>query len=202
LRTALLDVNVLIALLWPAHENHDAAHEWLASRGTRSRWATCPLTQLAFVRIVSNPAFSPDALSPTDASSLLERNVARPAHEFWPDGITLMEAVAPVASRLQEYRQLTDAYLLGLALKHRGVLASFDGGLRALAAGDRGTGLEIVPGPSSRGSKQTSPERDAPGRVGTALPHAGHESVRIQRWRAGEDPARDATAWSARTARN
>jgi hypothetical protein len=145
LRTALLDVNVLIALLWPAHEHFDAAHEWFAPRGGRVRWATCPLTQLAFVRIVSNPAFSPDALAPADALGLLERNLAHPAHEFWPDAIGLMEAVGPLAPRLQGHRQLSDVYLLGLALKHRGTLASFDGGLRALAAGDRGAGLEIVP---------------------------------------------------------
>jgi len=153
LKTALLDVNVLIALLWPAHEHHDAAHDWLVSRGARSRWATCPLTQLAFVRIVSNPAFSPDALAPADALGLLERNVAHPAHEFWPDGIALMEAVAPVVPRLQGYRQLADAYLLGLALKHRGVLASFDRGLQALAAGDRAAGLEVVPSRNPQRSK-------------------------------------------------
>jgi toxin-antitoxin system PIN domain toxin len=153
MKTALLDVNVLIALLWPAHEHHDAAHEWFASRGPRSRWATCPLTQLAFVRIVSNPAFSPDALAPADALGLLERNVARPAHEFWPDEIALVKAVAPVVPRLQGYRQIADAYLLGLALKRRGVLASFDGGLRMLAAGDRAAGLEVVPGRNPEGSK-------------------------------------------------
>ena len=153
MRTALLDVNVLIALLWPSHEHHDAAHDWLASRGSRSRWATCPLTQLAFVRIVSNPAFSPDALAPADALGLLERNLAHPGHEFWADGTTLTEAVAPVVPRLQGYRQLTDAYLLGLALERRGVLASFDAGLRALAPGERAAGLELVPSRSPQGSK-------------------------------------------------
>jgi predicted nucleic acid-binding protein len=106
------------------------------------------LTQLAFVRIVSTPAFSPDALSPADALSLLERNVAHPAHEFWPDGVSLLEAVSSQAPRLQGYRQLADAYLLGLALSRRGVLASFDGGLRALAQGERSGGLEIVPAPA------------------------------------------------------
>lgn len=150
MRTALLDVNVLIALLWPAHEHFDAAHEWFAARGGRARWATCPLTQLAFVRIVSNPAFSPDALAPADTLGLLERNLAHPSHEFWPDDVGLMEAVGPLALRLQGHRQLSDAYLLGLALQHRGTLASFDGGLRALAAGDRSAGLELVPTSSTR----------------------------------------------------
>jgi toxin-antitoxin system PIN domain toxin len=154
LRTALLDVNVLIALLWPAHEHFDAAHDWFARRGGRARWATCPLTQLAFVRIVSNPAFSPDALAPAEALGLLERNLGHPAHEFWPDDVSLVESVGPLAPRLQGHRQLSDAYLLGLALEHRGKLASFDGGLRGLAAGDRAAGLELVPtSPTPRGRR-------------------------------------------------
>ena len=154
MRTALLDVNVLIALLWPAHEHFDAAHDWFATRGGHARWATCPLTQLAFVRIVSNPAFSPDALAPAEALGLLERNLVHPAHEFWPDDVSLVESVGPLAPRLQGHRQLSDVYLLGLALKHRGTLASFDGGLRGLAAGDRSAGLELVPtSPTPRGRR-------------------------------------------------
>ena len=135
----------MIALLWPSHEHHEAAHVWLASRGRRSRWATCPLTQLALVRILSNPAFSPDALAPIDALNLLGRNVAHPAHEFWPDAVSLREAVSSVAPRLQGYRQLADAYLLGLASRRRGMLATFDAGLRSLASDERDDTLEIVP---------------------------------------------------------
>jgi toxin-antitoxin system PIN domain toxin len=141
-RTALLDVNVLIALHWPAHEHFDAAHEWLAARSGGARWATCPLTQLGFVRIVSSPSFSADALAPAEALGLLERNLSHPAHDFWPDDVGLTDAVGPLAPRLSGYRQLTDVYLVGLALKHRGLLATFDGGLRALAPA---AGLEIVP---------------------------------------------------------
>jgi hypothetical protein len=144
LKTALLDVNVLIALLWPAHEHFEAAHDWFGARGGRARWATCPLTQLAFVRIVSNPAFSREALAPIDALRLLERNLKHPAHEFWPDDLGLLEAVGPLAPRLQGHRQLSDVYLLGLAVKRRGTLASFDGGLKDLAIGERSGGLEVV----------------------------------------------------------
>jgi len=147
--TALLDVNVLIALLWPAHEHHEAAHRWFAARG-RARWATRPLTEMAFVRIVSNPAFSTDALVPVEALSLLARNLTHPAHEFWPDDVGLVEAVGPCAPRLQGHRQLTDAYLLGLASRRRGTLASFDAGLRALAGADRATALQLVPTASGR----------------------------------------------------
>jgi uncharacterized protein len=141
--TTLLDVNVLIALLWSAHEHHDAAHRWFAVR--KGGWATCPLTEMAFVRIVSNPAFSNDALSPVEALSLLARNLAHASHEFWPDDLGLIEALGASASRLQGHRQLTDAYLLGLASRRKGALASFDSGLRALAGDDHATALQLVP---------------------------------------------------------
>ena len=142
--TALLDVNVLIALLWPAHEHHEAAHRWFASR-RKAGWATCPLTEMAFVRVVSNPAFSADALAPAEAVSLLGHNLRHPAHEFWPDDLSLVDALGSSAKHLQGHRQLTDAYLLGLASRRRGALASFDAGLRVLAGQDRAAALQLVP---------------------------------------------------------
>jgi predicted nucleic acid-binding protein len=100
---------------------------------------------MAFVRIISNPAFSTDALAPAEALGLLERNLIHPAHEFWPDDVGLVEALGSSAPRLQGHRQLTDAYLLGLAARRKGALASFDTGLRALAGEDRATALQLVP---------------------------------------------------------
>lgn len=144
MKQALLDVNVLTAFLWPAHEHHEAAHRWLSARRD-ARWATCPLTQLGFVRIVSNPAFSRDALAPAHALALLAENLAHPRHEFWADSLQVPAAVQPAEQRLQGYRQLTDAYLLALASRHKGVLASFDGGVRALADDFLAPALEIVP---------------------------------------------------------
>jgi toxin-antitoxin system PIN domain toxin len=142
MRTALLDVNILISLLWPAHEHHDAAHAWFGKRGG-ARWATCPLTELAFVRIVSNPAFSTDALSPADALRFLERNLAHPRHEFWPDDLGLVDAIAHSVEQLQGHRQLTDAYLLALAHRRQAVFASFDAAIRTIAS-DRSASLMIV----------------------------------------------------------
>lgn len=144
MNVALLDLNILTALLWPAHEHHQPAHRWFAAR-SHSGWATCPLTQLGFVRILSNPAFSRDALTPADAVALLAENVAHPKHEFWPDGLQVPAAVRELDATLQGYRQLTDAYLLALAHRRKGVLATFDRGLRALAGESFGTALEIVP---------------------------------------------------------
>lgn len=143
LKVALLDVNVLIALLWPAHEHHEAAHRWFRSR-RGARWATCPLTELAFVRIVTNPAFSEDALAPRDAVTLLAVNLARPAHEFWPADLSLSDAFEGDLAGIRGHRQVTDLYLLSLAIRHEGVLASFDGGMAGLARARLESALEVI----------------------------------------------------------
>ena len=143
MKTALLDLNILTALLWPAHEHHDAAHRWFAARG-KARWATCPLTQLGFVRIVSNPAFSRDALSPIEAAALLAENLTHAGHEFWSEGLQLPQAVDKMKAGLQGYRQLTDAYLLALARHHKGILATFDRGMSTLAGSAFNASLEVV----------------------------------------------------------
>jgi uncharacterized protein len=143
-KTALLDINVLTALLWPAHEHHEPAHRWFGARG-RAGWATCSITQLGFVRIVSNPAFSRDALSAAGAIALLAENLTHPAHEFWTESLQVPAALKAVDARLQGHQQLTDAYLLALAGRRRGVLASFDRGLRMLAGDTFDSALEILP---------------------------------------------------------
>ena len=144
MKPALLDVNILTALLWPTHEHHDAAHRWFARRAD-APWATCSLTQLGFVRIISNPAFSRDALSPVEALALLGENLAHTAHEFWTESLQLPPAVKGMEARLQGHRQLTDAYLLALAHRRDGVVATFDRGLRTLAGRVLNDALEIVP---------------------------------------------------------
>ena len=144
MKTALLDLNILTALLWPAHEHHEAAHRWFSARAN-ARWATCSFTQLGFVRITSNPAFSRDALSPTEAAALLAENLTHPGHEFWTEGLQVPAAIKAMEAGLQGYRQLTDAYLLDLANRRKGVLAIFDRGLRTLAGDTFDSAFEIVP---------------------------------------------------------
>ncbi|MBI4477866.1 MAG: PIN domain-containing protein [Acidobacteria bacterium] len=144
MRTALLDLNLLTALLWPTHEHHDASHRWFAGR-SKSGWATCPLTQLGFVRLVTNPAFSRDALSPPHALALLAANLGHDRHQFWADMLDVPRAVKGVEGRLQGYRQLTDAYLLALAVSRKGTLATFDRGVKTLAGPAFEASIEIVP---------------------------------------------------------
>jgi hypothetical protein len=143
-KTALLDLNILTALLWPAHEHHEAAHRWFGAR-RGARWATCSLTQLGFVRIVSNPAFSRDALSPVEAVALLAENLTHPGHEFWTERLQLPAAIKGMEPGLQGYRQLTDAYLLALANRRKGILATFDRATRTLAGDAFHSAVEIVP---------------------------------------------------------
>jgi toxin-antitoxin system PIN domain toxin len=121
----LLDTNLLIALLWPSHDRHDLALKWF-TRHRAKGWATCPLTQAGFVRIVSNPAFSRDAVQPRDAIQVLSANTAAKDHAFWPDELSVAEAVAFTGVRLMGHQQVTDAYLLGLAIRRGGVLATLD----------------------------------------------------------------------------
>lgn len=127
----LLDVNVLVSAFWNRQASHVQAQRWL-TRSAGTGWATCPLTQNAFVRLLSNPAFSPDALTVTEAISLLQTNLAHPAHHFWADEIGVAQAVEKFASRLVGHQQLSDAYLLGLAIHKKGKLATLDRGILEL----------------------------------------------------------------------
>jgi uncharacterized protein len=130
----LLDVNVLIALAWPQHEFHERVGRWFV-RHSRAGWATCPFTQAGFVRILSNPAFSADALTPANALRVLEANLNLPGHHFWPDSISVPEALKSIGGRFvghfTGHRQITDGYLIGLAIQHRGKLATLDKGIGA-----------------------------------------------------------------------
>ena len=139
----LLDTNLLIALLWPAHERHDLAVKWF-SRHRGKGWATCPLTEAGFVRIVSNPAFSRDAVQPREALQVLRANTAAKDHQFWPDALPVAEAVAFAGARLVGHQQVTDAYLLGLALRRDGRLATLDRSFGALAEPKSAPGAVVV----------------------------------------------------------
>jgi toxin-antitoxin system PIN domain toxin len=127
----LLDTNLLIALLWPSHERHGLAVKWF-TRHRAKGWATCPFTQAGFVRIVSNPAFSRDAVQPREAIHILSANTAAKDHSLWTDELPLADAVAFAGLRLMGHQQVTDAYLLGLAIRRGGVLATLDQRIAAL----------------------------------------------------------------------
>lgn len=129
--TYLLDVNLLVALSWPAHQKHGWAQAWFGKHASEG-WATCPFTEAAFVRILSNPAFSADAVAPREATKLLSANVKHPHHRFWADDVAFVDAVEPFTGSLVGHQQVTDAYLLGLAIHKQGALATMDHSIQAL----------------------------------------------------------------------
>ncbi len=125
---ALLDVNVLLALLDSDHVDHDRANDWLDDEiGTG--WASCAITENGFVRIISQPRY-PSPVSPTEAIELLRRACDSGHHAFWPCDVSVLDARIVDSSRLHGPRQVTDAYLLALAAAHGGRFVTFD---RALA---------------------------------------------------------------------
>lgn len=131
MRRALLDVNVLLALLDSDHVDHSVAWEWLDAEAG-SGWASCALTENGFVRILSQPRY-PSPLPPAAAVALLARARSDGDHEFWPCDISLLDPDVVDATRLHGPRQVTDAYLLALAAAHDGRFVTFDRGL-ALSA--------------------------------------------------------------------
>ncbi len=121
---SLFDVNVLIALFQPEHVHHASAHEWWTANRTGG-WASCPLTQNGFVRIVSQPRY-PKPLSPVIALDVLAEQIAETDHAFWPDDISLIDSQCFNQAHILGPKQLTDIYLLALAVKNGGRLATLD----------------------------------------------------------------------------
>lgn len=127
---ALLDVNVLVALVWDSHIHHAAANDWFTRRSSDG-WATCSITESGFVRVSSNPKVLPSPVAVTDAIAVLTELRALPGHMFLVDDVSPTDADIPA---LTGHRQVTDAHLLTLA-RRRGIpLVSFDAGAAALAS--------------------------------------------------------------------
>jgi len=121
---ALLDVNVLIALLDAAHVHHGIAAQWLG-RNIEQGWASCPITQNGCVRIMSQPAY-PSPLPPALVAERLREAAGAGHHAFWPDSASLLDETVISWQAVLTSRQITDAYLLALAVHHRGRLVTFD----------------------------------------------------------------------------
>ena len=139
----LLDVNVLIALIDPAHVQHDLAHQWFADYGQGS-WATCPLTQNGVLRIVGHSRYPNSPGTPSAVVPLLDGLCSLPGHIFWPDDISLVDAGKFDPTRLLISAQVTDSYLLALARAHGGQLATFDYRLIATAVKHGAKSLHLI----------------------------------------------------------
>jgi uncharacterized protein len=121
---ALFDLNMLVALLDDQHVDNARAHEWFAENRARG-WASCPLTQNGFMRILSQPSYAfPIPIG--DAINHLRDATASDDHVFWPNDISLLDEQLIDHSRVLGPKQLTDIYLLALAVKYGGRLVTFD----------------------------------------------------------------------------
>jgi uncharacterized protein len=146
----LLDVSVLVALFDPAHLHHDAAHAWFEVE-REGGWATCPLIENGFVRVLSNPAYPGRRTTVADAVARLARFTASGHHAFWADDLSLLDRSVISAHLLTGHGEITDAYLLALAVGKGGRLATFDGKIRIAAVTGADPGHLAVIGGSGRG---------------------------------------------------
>jgi toxin-antitoxin system PIN domain toxin len=133
---SLLDVNVLVALLDADHVDHPRARAWLESEIVHG-WASCAITQNGFLRVLSQPRY-PSPVPVAEAAARLARAAAGDHHVYWPCKTTLLDAKRVEWARIHGPRQVTDVYLLALAVANRGRLVTFDHGipLQAVAAAD------------------------------------------------------------------
>ncbi len=129
---SLLDINMLLALSDPKHPHHVRAQRWRQTDPGQG-WASCPLTQNGFLRIASQKSYANPIPLP-HALVVLRQLTARPDHQFWPDDLSLLDSAAIDHSRLLGPRQLTDVYLLALAVKHGGRFVTLDTGIALSSA--------------------------------------------------------------------
>lgn len=139
--TYLLDVNLLLALTDPTHIHHEVAHRWFVDTGAAA-WATCPLTENGFVRVASHPRYPnrPGGVSTT--ITILRRLCRVNGHHFWSEDLSIRDVLGPDTTIT--HAQVTDAFLLGLAIHRGGKLATLDQHV-PIAAVQRGAeALELI----------------------------------------------------------
>jgi hypothetical protein len=122
---SLLDVNVLIALFDPRHVHHEHAHRWF-ERNRSKGWASCPVTANGFVRIFSNPKYPGLSVNVSEVTARLREFCSASEHEFWPDSVSLLDDELFRPHEINRHQDVTDTYLLGLATRRHGKLATFD----------------------------------------------------------------------------
>lgn len=138
----LLDINVLAALASDEHEFHTRAHRWFDT--LNAEWALCPLSEIGFIRLAANPATRVGSGSIQRAVEVLAELGRLPGYRYWPIRESWADLTAPFAARITGHQQVTDAYLLGMAIKENGVLVTFDRGMRYLAGPEFRDNLLVI----------------------------------------------------------
>jgi uncharacterized protein len=121
----LLDVNVLIALADPFHIFHNFAHKWFEPIGSAG-WATCSTTENGLLRIMGNARYPTGPGSPSAVAPILTGMRILPGHHFWPEDFSLIDTAHINPGAIKTSAQMTDTWLLALAVRHGGQLATFD----------------------------------------------------------------------------
>jgi hypothetical protein len=139
----LLDVNVLIALIDPAHVQHELVHKWFGGVGKKA-FATCPITENGLLRIVGNPKYPNSPGPPSAVASSLAAIRGLAGHEFWPDSISLLEHELVNSTFLSSHSRVTDSYLLALARSNKGKLATLDQKLATEVVAEGKSALTLI----------------------------------------------------------
>lgn len=145
-RTAwLLDANLLVAMTHDHHVHHGDALAWFMAVPKR-RWASCSLTQLAFIRLSCHPRIAGTVtVNPAEVVDALAKLAAHPQHEYWPDAPSPLDLPAYAHPAFVGHRQVTDLYLLSMAKARGQKLATLDRGIESFAAASgMGAHVELV----------------------------------------------------------
>jgi toxin-antitoxin system PIN domain toxin len=141
---ALLDVSVLIALLDDGHADHDVAHDWFGDRG-EGGWASCPITENGVIRILGNAARVDDPISLPTLVEVLRSLRGRGRYQFWSDDVSMCDRARINIDAIGVHQQITDVYLLALAVKNGGRFVTFDRRVPLAAVkGARREHLEVI----------------------------------------------------------
>lgn len=149
----LIDVNLLFAMHQPTHADYVPATQWFKGTGNRS-FATCPITQAGLLRLLTQGVANAEVFRLQEARDALAHLTSLPGHSFWQDQPDFLTATGEFYSRLQGHRQITDAYLLGLAIHNRGKLATMDRGILQLAGKALTGHLELIDTVKVRSSRR------------------------------------------------
>jgi uncharacterized protein len=143
-KTYLLDVNVLVTLHLPANAAFERVDAWFGKIG-RGGFATCAMTEAGFVRIITQQSlYTPDPIRLSEARYSLGKFLEHAGHHFWPMDLGYLEATAPFEGRVFGHKQVTDSYLLGLAIQHNGVLATMDSKIPHIAGKEFAAYIELI----------------------------------------------------------
>jgi hypothetical protein len=136
-------LNALIALVDPDSQHYSAIQIWFDLEG-KCDWGVCPLTEAGFIRVTTNPSFRGPVRNVAQATSILRELSVQPGYRYWMINDKWADATAPFETKVTGHQQVTDAYLLGLAIKEKGVLVTFDKAIRYLAGSDYSSNLMVL----------------------------------------------------------